>query len=131
MPIKVMPLIISEDSSECGSEDTGPTPASVLDSDNRVLHESYTADHKRIAKYLTTLVRPEDVSRKDFRQFKNRALKYMVQIDQLYRRATKGAPFRRVVDNTDQQSDIMKQLHDDSGHCRKEGTYQKVSTRYY
>ena len=45
---------------------------------NRVLKEDYYNKSEKIVKYLTTLKRPEDMSRSTFRTFSKGALKYAV-----------------------------------------------------
>ena len=45
---------------------------------NRVLKEDYYNKSEKIVKYLTTLKRPEDMSRSAFRTFSKGALKYVI-----------------------------------------------------
>ena len=45
---------------------------------SRVLEEDYYNESEKIAKYLTTLKRPEGMSRSAFRTFLKGALKYAV-----------------------------------------------------
>ena len=50
---------------------------------SRVLEEDYYNESEKIAKYLTTLKRPEGMSRSAFRTFSKGALKYAVAENQL------------------------------------------------
>ena len=38
---------------------------------------------------------------------------------------------RQVVDNLVERQTILQQLHDESGHKGREGTYQRVADRYW
>jgi hypothetical protein len=49
-----------------------------LNEASRVLKEDYCDESEKIVKYLTTLKRPEDMSRSAFRTFSKGALKYAV-----------------------------------------------------
>ena len=49
-----------------------------LNEASRVLKEDYCDESEKIVKYLTTLKRPEDMSRSAFRTFLKGALKYAV-----------------------------------------------------
>jgi integrase-like protein len=96
-----------------------------------VLEDGYSEDSQRIAEYLTTLRKPEDMSRAEFRAFKKRALRYAVRDRQLFLRGSKNIPMRLVVDSDDRKTEIVRELHDESGHKGRESTYRKVADRYY
>ena len=49
-----------------------------LNEASRVLKEDYYNKSEKIVKYLTTLKRPEDISRSAFRTFLKGALKYAI-----------------------------------------------------
>jgi hypothetical protein len=53
----------------------------------------------KIAKYLLTLSRPEGVSSSEFYKFKKKAMKFFVQDEFLFRRASKDLPAERVIDD--------------------------------
>ncbi len=95
------------------------------------LEEGYSLDSRLIAEYLLTLRRPGQVDKEDFRAFKSRALKYIVRDKRLYRRARKGRPPTRVLDNADEQQRIMAALHDEIGHKGCASTYRKIADRYF
>ena len=96
-----------------------------------ILQEGYTELSRKIATYLTTLRRPADMTIKEFNAFKKRALKFKVQDNHLFRRNSKNVPMRRVVDNLVERQNILQQLHDESGHKGREGTYRRVADRYW
>ena len=112
-PIRVYPVTVGEDP------------------DVNVLDDSYSEQSQRIARYLATMVRPSEMSRKEFRQFKLQALKFLVKDRYLFRRANKNVPLRRVVDGLGDRLEILKELHDESGHRGREGTYRRVADRYW
>jgi hypothetical protein len=96
-----------------------------------VLEDSYSEDSQRIAKYLTTLRKPENMRGSEFRNFKKRALRYAVMDKQLYLAGSKNIPSRLVVDSEEKKAGILKELYDESGHKGRESIYQKVVDRYY
>ena len=49
----------------------------------------------------------------------------------LYRRAKTGMPLRRVLGNTKDTEEVLRQLHDELGHRGIDGTYEKARLRYY
>ena len=96
-----------------------------------VLEEGYSEGSQRIAEYLTTLRKPEGMSRAEFRTFRKRALRYAVRDRQLFLRGSKNIPTRLVVDSDERKAEIVRELHDESGHKGRESTYRKVADRYY
>ena len=107
-------------------------PVSVgLEGSEPILEDSYSDHSQEIARYLTTLSRPSEMSTKQFRKFKHEALKFLVQDKHLFKRSNKTAPMRRVVDLQEERSMILQELHDESGQCGRKGTYRKVADRYW
>ena len=72
-----------------------------------------------------------EMTTKEFRQFKDKALRYLVQDRHLFLRSSKTAPLRRVVDRDMTRQEILEALHDKSGHRGREGTYRRIADRYY
>lgn len=107
------------------------SPARVSEEGERVLDESYSDKSERIATYLTTLQKPSDLTVKEFKKFKDEALRYRVQGKQLFRRNSKNVPSRRVVDSEEDRQRIIHQLHDEGGHKGREGTYRRIADRYW
>ena len=91
----------------------------------------YTKEHQDIARYLTTLKRPAGLSTTEFRQFKNSALKYIVQDGYLFRRGGKNIPMRKVVVRKQDKLEIIHFQHDRSGHKGVESTSRRVSAIYW
>ena len=107
-------------------------PVSVNEAEEELpLEGSYSEESQRIARYLTTLTWPNEMNRKAFRKFKSWALQFLVRDRQLFKRANKNVPLRRVVDETEDQQKILKQLHDEDEHKGREGTYRRVADRYW
>ena len=96
-----------------------------------LLADGYSEDSWRIARYLTTLRKPEGMNRAEFRGFKRKALQHAVLEGNLYRRAGKQFPQRLVIDSDVRKAEILKELHEDFGHKGRESTYKKIADRYY
>ena len=96
-----------------------------------ILETGYSLEHRQIAYYLSMLQKPADVSQSDFKNFRKKALQYLVQDGHLFRRQGRNVPLRRVVDPPDERNQIIQSLHDESGHRGKNGTFTKVSQRYW
>ena len=96
-----------------------------------MLTDDYYKGSKKIARYLTTLQRPIEITTKEFRQFKDKVLRYLVQDRHLFLRSSKTAPLRRVVDRDITRQEILEALHDKSSYRGREGTYRRIADRYY
>ena len=94
----------------------------------RVLAEEYGDKWEA---YLTTLQKLADMTIKEFWIFKGEALRFRVEGDQLFKRSSKNVPARRVIDGNEQKLQIMEQLHDEGGHRGREGTYRRITDRYW
>jgi len=96
----------------------------------RPLDETYSVESQEIALWLVTLRRPPGMTRREFRNFKRSAVKYVVIGRQLFRKQSKNMPLVRVVDGETHREQLIKELHDESGHRGREGTYRKIADRY-
>lgn len=100
--------------------------------DDRVLDDSYSDESEQIAKYLTTLRRPAEMSRGQFHAFKKGALKYAVQDRHLfYRGYGRNAVLRRVLDRNEDREQVLTGVHNELGHKGREATYHLLATRYF
>jgi hypothetical protein len=99
--------------------------------DLTVLETLATQHFRNIAQWLVTMKNPRSLNRKEMRQLRRQAGKYLVERGMLWARAGPGRPLRRVVDDPDQQEEILRRMHDESGHRGREGTWRKTWTRYY
>ena len=86
---------------------------------------------QRVGEYLETMWRPAGMLDGEFKRFKEFAVKFLLRDGVLYRRAKTGMPLRRVLGNTKDKEEVLRQLHDDSGHRVRDGTYEKAWLRYY
>lgn len=102
-----------------------------LDEPTPILADNYSDNSWKIATYLTTLRRPPEMNAKEFNAFKKKAVKFEVQDNHLFRRNSKNVPMRRVVDDPTERQTILQQLHHESGHKGREGTYRRVADRYW
>lgn len=81
--------------------------------------------------YLTTLTVPEEIPVDKRRKFILKATQFLVYDEKLWRRGKPNEPPRRVIFNDRQKREIIQQLHDESGHRGREGTYKKIALRYW
>ncbi|KAB2109261.1 hypothetical protein AG0111_0g2620 [Alternaria gaisen] len=102
-----------------------------LSFDDRPLEPGYSDQSQAIAAWLLFRRRPEGLTTAELRKFKKKALLMTVQERHLFTIPSGGRPLRRVVDNPEQQHEIIRSLHDESGHRGREGTWRKVWTRYH
>ncbi|KAK5788043.1 hypothetical protein VI817_010539 [Penicillium citrinum] len=117
---------------EIGCLRVGLCPFEADSEGNRVLDASYSNESEQIAKFLTTLRRPDGIGSKGFRAFKKHALMFVVQGDHLFRRPKqRGALLQRVLDNEKERKRIVASCHDELAHKGREATYCLMKTRYY
>ena len=64
-----------------------------------ILANGYSDYSQKIATYLTTLRRPEEMNSKEFSAFKKKPLKFKVQDNLLFQRNSKNVPMRCVVND--------------------------------
>ena len=88
-------------------------------------------DLKRIKGYLLTLQRPVGMTDRAFNSFRQYALRFLMHEGVLFRRAKQNMPPKRVIWGKNVQNDIIRQLHDESGHRGTKGTYEKAALRYW
>ena len=67
----------------------------------------------------------------EFRRLKHFAVKFILQEGVLYRRRKAGMPPRRVLVSGEEKEEILRRLHNESGHRGREGTYQMAKLRYW
>jgi hypothetical protein len=102
-----------------------------IEEERNVLDSLHTEEFREIATWLTTLKRPERVSNKEMKRIRKTARHYRVVEGYLWRKASGDRPLRRVVDLEAEQYRIIHELHDESGHRGKEGTWRKICHRYH
>ena len=87
---------------------------------------------ERIVRWLLTLERPSGMTDVEFVRFKREATNYLVRDGILYRRpGNSGGPPRKVISLLGDKQRILANLHDESGHRRRDSTYTKVRNRFY
>ena len=95
-----------------------------------ILNDTYFDEFEKIALFLFTLVRSANMSDVDFQKFRKKALKFVIENNQLFRRAQKNMSLRRVIDSSRLQQEIMKNIHEKNDHREREETYEIISARY-
>ena len=73
-------------------------------------------DFRRVKRYLTTLQRPEVATRLPEGIFRQYALSFLVQGGLLFRRSKPDLPPKRPIWKEEEQKEILRQLHEESGH---------------
>jgi hypothetical protein len=122
----------ASDQSE-GADDAGGGAEPYLDAEGGSLTEGeYGKWSRRVGAFLLSGgQRPNGMSVKQFRLLRRQALNFMVRDGHLFRRPDKVNPVRRVIDSSARRNEILRELHDDSGHRGREGTYRRVADRYW
>ncbi|KAJ5289394.1 uncharacterized protein N7443_009647 [Penicillium atrosanguineum] len=109
-----------------GDEELADNPATLP------LENSYSTESQDIARYLTTLRRPPEMSRSHFYYFKRKCLKFVVQDSHLfYRHKGKTEIMRRVLDKKEDQQKALHGAHTELSHKGREATYALLKLRYY
>ena len=86
---------------------------------------------QRVGAYLETMQSPAGMPDGELKMFKGFAVKFLLRDGVLYRRAKTRMPPRRVLGNAKVKEEVLRQLHDESGHRGRDGTYVKARLRYY
>jgi len=103
----------------------------VVEKDMSILKDLYSEHFKKIAHYLIFLLRLFEMSIKEFRKFKHKVLKFMIQDKHLFKRFNKIASVQRMMNLQEKCSNILQKLHDKNDHHEKEKTYQKMINKYW
>ena len=96
---RVLPFGFGEDIAEEAEEPEQAEdllPEGGSDSE-RILGPEYSEESQQYAVFLTTLKRPPGLQGKQYRKFKIEALKFIIQDNYLFRRASKNISLRRVI----------------------------------
>ena len=80
---------------------------------------------------MITLTKSNHLNRKKFHKFKNWALQFLVRDRHLFRRVNKNVLLRKVIDKTEDQAIILKQLHDENEHRGRKEIYRRVTNKYW
>jgi hypothetical protein len=91
----------------------------------------YIGEDLSIARYFETLNRPEGLTDSEFRQLRRIALTFFVRDGYLFNGGPRpGQPQRQVIRHPEQREEIMRELHDETGHRGRQGTFEHVARRY-
>ena len=103
----------------------------IVEEDMLILKDLYSEYFKKIAHYLIFLLHSFKMSTKEFWKFKHEALKFMIQDKHLFKKFNKIASVQRMMNLQEEHSNILQKLHDESDHCERKRTYQKMIDRYW
>ena len=99
--------------------------------DEQLLKNKYSEKFQRITHYLITLARSSHLNRKEFHKFKNWTLQFLVRDRHLFKRVNKNVLLRKIINKTEDQAIILKQLHNESEHREREKIYWHVINKYW
>ena len=114
----------------CGGEEDRGDAGSFCFSFNKAMYEGEES-LQRVGEYLKVMRRLTGLPDGEFKWFKAFAVKFLLRDGVLYQRAKTGMPPRRVLGNTKDNMEVLRRLHDESGHRRRDRTYEKAQLRYY
>src|SRR5437588_10558329 len=75
--------------------------------------------------------RPKGMGDAEFRRLKRFAVKFILREGVLYRRGKAGMAPRRVLVSGEETEEVLRRVHDESGHWGRDGTYQKTKLHYW
>jgi hypothetical protein len=84
-----------------------------------------------LLKTQRTLAKPNWLSRAEFHEIIRKSKDYSVKNRQLWRNADKWYPPRLVIAAQEHKDEIIKYLHDHTGHGGRENTCRRVANRYF
>jgi len=125
-----------EDEDDSEDEDDNNELEEVMDAvseleDEEDRNDDMPNDLMRVKRYLSTLRRLDGITDRAFGALRGYTTEFLVNEGLLFRRAKLNMPPRKVIWDKNEQSSIIQQMHDESGHRGKKGTYQKVALRYW
>ena len=97
---------------------------------NKAMYEG-EENLQRVGEYLETVRRLAGMPDGEFRRFEGFWVRLLLRAGVVYRRKETGMPPRRVLGITKNKTEVLRQLHDKSGHRGGDGTYEKARRRYY
>ena len=123
-PTKESPKVDVESDEEANSDD---------DEQEALSPNEYSAESRLIGAYLASgYQRPNGMPAAEFKKFKNKAIKFVLKGNHLFRQPDKTTRVvRRVIDNDEAQQEILWELHDESGHRGREATFRRIADRYF
>lgn len=80
--------------------------------------------------YLTIIKKSTNLTIKKIRQFKLKAFRFKIKNDQIYRRKNKNVFARKIINDEKSRQQILKNLHDNDEHRKREEIYKKIANRY-
>ena len=75
------------------------------------LDSQYLPEYLCVAEYLTSLRRSRNMPKEEFKELHKKAIKYLVQDRELFRRGNPLHIIKRVIDNPQKQRQILKYMH--------------------
>lgn len=100
---------------------------------SRILNEEYSDKYEEIAVFLKEGMKRNGRSKAEWKAFRAHALKFTVREDLLFRveKGRRDQPPKRVIDEVARKTQLIRSVHDESGHRGREGTFQRLKDRYF
>ena len=87
--------------------------------------------YKEIAQYFNILKRLRELTQRQFQQFKNKTLKYLVQGQELFHHRSKNILIRYIVNNLDQIFTIINFTYNYCGYKGVKVIYWQIVETYW
>ena len=68
-------------------------------------------EYLRVAEYLTSLHQSQNMPKEEFKELRKKAIKYLIQDGELFRRGNPLRTIKRIIDNPQKQRRILKHMH--------------------
>ena len=114
----------------CGGEGERGDAVGFCFSFNKAMYEG-EENLQRVGEYLEIMRRPAGMLDGQFKRFQGFGVGFLLKDRVLSRCMKTGMPLSRVLGNKKDKEEVLRQLHNDSGHRRTLGTYEKARLRYY
>jgi hypothetical protein len=96
-----------------------------------MLEGEYDGEDLMIGEYLETLERPAGLTDSEYQQLQRKAYTFFVLDGYLFKRGQRlDQPPRRVIGRPDQRGEVLRELHEETGHRGQQETFAHVTRRY-
>jgi hypothetical protein len=113
-----------------GKHDDGSV-FNIVDSNTRILQDSYTEESEEIARFLHSGKRPDHLSRSGKRHWTRTARTFFERSGHLFKKSTRNLAVRRVVDDPEVQKALIWEVHKQLCHRGVQGTNAAVQCRFW
>jgi hypothetical protein len=90
--------------------------------------EEYEGDDLLLGKYLAMLQRPDGLTDLEYKRLRRKSKSFFIRDGYLYKKGKRI--HRRVVGLKDQRLEILRDIHDETGHRGRNTTFEQIKRRY-